>query len=413
MGRLYYGWIMVWTLALTEAISWGALYFSFSVFVTPMAQEFGWSRTLIASGFSIAMLTSAFAAIPIGWWLDRHGPRWLMTVGSASATLLLLLWSTVSDPLVFLGIWVLMGLAMAMVFFEPAFQVTALWFQRRRSLAITILSTCVGFASVIFAPLAGAMVATIGWRSALMALAAIVGVGTVLPHAFILRHRPQDLGLAPDGGTLVDRSVDQSIELTSAQAIDATVALRSVVFWWLTLAFAAAFFASNAATVHLVALLVDRQFDQATAVVVAGAIGLMALPGRFGFTLLGDVAPRRWVLGSIFACQAVGLLMLALAPGWTGVVSFVVLFGVGFGALTSGRAALLAETFGAEYFGRLNGVQSMLVTFARAAGPSAAGLAYDIFAQYDQAMVGAGLLSLAAAAAMFLAPRNWTERVTG
>ena len=81
-GRVYYGWIVLGAVSVTELVSWGILYYTFAVFVTPMAAELAWSPTALSGAFSVTLLCSGLAAIPVGRWLDRHGPRALMTTGS-------------------------------------------------------------------------------------------------------------------------------------------------------------------------------------------------------------------------------------------------------------------------------------------------------------------------------------------
>src|SRR5262245_24329507 len=93
--RIYYGWVMLGAVAVTEVVSWGILYYSFAVFVAPMHAELGWSRVAITGAYSLALLCSGLAAVPVGRWLDRHGARTLMTAGSIAASLLLLAWSQV------------------------------------------------------------------------------------------------------------------------------------------------------------------------------------------------------------------------------------------------------------------------------------------------------------------------------
>src|SRR5215217_1068273 len=86
--RLYYGWVVAGTLALTETISWGILYYAFSVFLVPMGSELGWSTATLTGAYSLSLLISGLAAPFVGRWLDRHGPRALMTAGSILGVLL-------------------------------------------------------------------------------------------------------------------------------------------------------------------------------------------------------------------------------------------------------------------------------------------------------------------------------------
>ncbi|MDE3230541.1 MAG: MFS transporter, partial [Chloroflexota bacterium] len=194
------GWMLVTTLGITETISYGVIYYAFTVFITPMEAELGWSRTALTGAFSLALLLSGATALLVGHWLDRHGPRALMTIGSCCAVALTLAWSRVHSLALFYLLWAAMGVVMAAVLYEPAFWVIARRFQTARGRALTALTVIAGFASVIFVPLAGALVRAQGWRGALVTLAIILAVGTIPAHALALRHatgRPGASGGSP------------------------------------------------------------------------------------------------------------------------------------------------------------------------------------------------------------------------
>lgn len=371
--RLYYGWVLVGTLSVTETVSYGVLQYAFPVFLAPMEAELGWSRTAMTGAFSLASLVSGLAAIPVGRWVDRHGARGLMTVGSVAAALLLWGLSAVEGLAAFYALWIGLGLAMAAVLYEPAFAVMAAWFDRKRGRALTVLTFVAGFASVVFVPLATVLVETVGWRSALLWLAGIVAVATALPHALFLRRRPADLGLLPDGGASTEgREVTGGGPSTDRRrpaampSVPAGEAIRGTSFRWLTLAFALSSLVTTAVAVHLVPLLLERGHDAAFAAAAMGAVGLMALPGRLVFTPLGSRWPRAVVTASIFALQALGVAAL-MTGGTAGVWACVVLFGAGFGAITPARAALVAELYGPAEYGRISGVVALFLALARAA----------------------------------------------
>jgi MFS family permease len=132
-GHVYYGWVMLIAVSITEVVSWGILYYAFAVFVAPMQAELGWSRVAVTGAYSLALLCSGLAAVPVGRWLDRHGPRALMTAGSALGGLLLVAWSQVSSLWVFYLIMAGIGVATAAVLYEPAFAIVATWFRHRRA----------------------------------------------------------------------------------------------------------------------------------------------------------------------------------------------------------------------------------------------------------------------------------------
>jgi MFS family permease len=148
--KLYYGWILVATLGVTETISWGILYYAFSVYLTPIGADLQWSRGDMSGAFSFGLLIAGLAAIPVGRWLDRHGPRALMTVGSilAHAHGARVVERDQPDPVLpDLGLGI--GLAMSGTLYDPRLR-------RRRAgssaswRALTVITLLAGFASTIF-----------------------------------------------------------------------------------------------------------------------------------------------------------------------------------------------------------------------------------------------------------------------
>jgi MFS family permease len=399
--RLYYGWVLVAVLAVTETVSYGVLQYAFPVFLAPMQADLGWSRTAMTGAFSLASLVSGFAAIPAGRWVDRRGARGLMTAGSIASALLLLAWAATDSLPAFYAIWAGLGMAMAAVLYEPAFAVLANWFHRLRGRALTVLTFVAGFASVIFIPLATWLVEAYDWRRALVWLAAILAATTILPHALLLRRHPRDLGLLPDGGAVADDDGRAASPLPPS--VPAEVAIRAGSFRWLTAAFALSSLATTAVAVHLIPLLLERGYAPAFAGAAMGAIGLLALPGRLIFTPLGGRWPRAAVTASIFLMQALGIAALLIGRGEGWVWACVALFGAGFGAITPARAALLAEFYGPREYGRISGVLAMFLALSRAAAPVGASVLYAIGGGYAPVLWTLLAACLAAAAAVVLA----------
>ncbi|MBK8026584.1 MAG: MFS transporter [Chloroflexi bacterium] len=138
-------------------------------------------------------------AFPVGAWIDRHGARHLMTLGSVCATLLVIAWSTVSTLPAFYALWIGLGICGAAVLYDPAFAVVAHWFHARRSTALVVITLAAGLASTIFLPLSDALLNAFGWRMAVLILGLFLGVVTIPLHLLVLRRRPEDMGLLPDG----------------------------------------------------------------------------------------------------------------------------------------------------------------------------------------------------------------------
>ena len=396
--RLYYGWVITLALAVSETVSWGIVYYSFSVFLLPMETELGATRAQLSFAFSLALLVSGVAAISIGRWIDRHGARRLMMAGSLLAAGLVWAWSRVTTLgelyLIFAGL----GLAMAAVLYDPAFAVLAVWFERRRRHAMTLLTLVAGLASTIFVPLATMLLERLGWRTALGVLALILLVVTVPLHALILRRRPEDLGLTPDGAVL-SGSGEGSGPRALANALPGVI-VRQASFWLFTAAFVLSSSVSVAAGVHFVPYLLGQNQSPSSAATLAGAVGLMQLPGRIFFGPLGHRAPRRWLLAGILAMQGGAVLLLVGTPSLGRLIVFVILFGMANGMLTLARATSIAELYGTVHYGSISGLMSCWATLARAAGPTAVALLYTAAGgRYDGALVFmAGVMAIAAMA---------------
>ncbi|WP_018467592.1 MFS transporter [Calidithermus timidus] len=386
--RRFYGWRIVWALALTTTISYGILYYGFGVLVKPMEAELGWSRAQTSGAYSLGLLISGLMAIPVGYWVDHRGARGLLLLGSLLGSLMLLAWSQVHSLGALYGVWVGMGLAMALVLYEVAFTVVAVWFRRWRHRATFVITMVAGLASTLFVPLETLLVESLGWRSALVVLALIFGLLTLPLHA-VVRRRPQDLGQWPDG------EPDPGVQLPET-SVSARAAFAEASFWWLATAFTLLRLTTAAIGAHGVPLLLERGYSPAFTAAAVGSIGLVQLLGR-AFFLPGS---QRWslyhaTLGVMFA-QALGSLALLLVPGSLGVGAFVLLYGMSNGAGTLARAGLVAELYGSESYGRINGGISLVVSLTQSLGPIGAGLLHGVAGSYDAVLgvlVAASLLA--------------------
>ena len=400
---VYYGWWLVLTLGVTETITWGILYYGFAVFMPVMEADLGWSRGEMTGAFSLATLLAGLGAAPVGHWLDRRGPRLLMTAGSIAAALLVLAWSRVESLAQFYVLWALIGVTMATVLYEPAFAVVTAWFERRRTRALTAVTLMAGFASTIFMPVESWLIEVQGWRTALVTLAVFLAATTILPHALLLRRRPEDLGLHLDGDP-----APHDARTGAARAPSASVgeALRDPAFSWLAIAFALATLVSFSVHVHLVAYLHDRGYEPTMAAAAAGLVGAMQVFGRVLLGLIGDRVSLRVTTAVTLGIQPFALLILLLVPGPVGVFAFIGLFGASKGAQTLVRPAYVASLFGRERYASIAGVLALFVTGANALAPISGGAAHDLLGSYDPLFWLFVILSSIAAGTVLLVRRR-------
>lgn len=402
--RHHYGWVLVGTLGVTETISWGVLYYAFTVFLRPMEEELGWSRAALSGAFSLALLLAGLAAVPVGRWLDRHGPRLLMTAGSCAGVLLILAWSRVDDMRAFYLVWAGIGLTLSAVLYEPAFATVTAWFERGRARALTVVTLMAGFASTIFIPLAGWLIEVQGWRMALVTLAAILALGTVAPHALLLRRRPVDAGLGLDDARLHTARAPGGLGATAS--LSPGQALRDPSFRWLVLAFCLSTAVAIGTRVHFVAYLGERGLDVASAAAFTGLIGAMQVLGRMLLGGVGDRFPLHRTAAVALGLQPAALLALLIVPEAVGVLLFVAIFGSTYGAMTLIRPALVAGLYGRARFASIAGMLAFATTLAQAAAPLGAGAARDLFGSYTPLLWGfVGLSGAGALAVLRARPR--------
>ena len=352
-------WAIVGALSVTETVSWGVLYYAFAVFLLPMQHELGFSAAELTGAFSLALLVSAVVGVGVGRYLDRRGPRGLMTLGSVAGALLVLLWSRVHGLAAFYALWIAIGVVMATVLYEPAFTVVAKWFRsvdaRRR--ALTAVTLVAALASFIFLPLAQALIDAHGWRHALVILAVILAVVTIPLHAVVLR--------APD---------DMRAREESATSVAAGDALRSRGFWLLSAAFFLATLTGIAMTVQAIPFLLEQGYTTRFAAFAVGLIGISQIPGRLLFAPLATRLPRAYATASVFALVACGIALIVGVHSTSAVLAGFVVLGMGNGMTTLARATAMADLYGQRDYGTIGSFAALLTTSARAAGPVAAAL---------------------------------------
>lgn len=391
---LYYGWWIVLTLAATETVSYGALYYSFSVFVKPLENAFSWSGAEVSFAFSLALVVSGLVGLAVGRLVDLHGARLIMSVGSVLAVLSLLAFSRAASLWNFYAAWALVGIASAAVLYEPAFVAVTTWFDVRRGRALAVLTFIAGFASVIFIPLTGVLVGVYGWRAATVILALIVLVVTLPLHTLVLRRRPEDLGLTRDGGPV--RTGERLPRTLVGEGWATREAVRSAGFALVTAALFLNAFGGIGVQVHLVAFLREAHYSPAFAASAGGLVGLASLPGRIVFNWLGDRVSRASLLGLILVTQGASILFLIGQRGPWWIFGFVLVYGGVFGAITPLRAGVMGDYFGRKHYGAIMSVQNVFLTAGRGLGPLAVGFMRDATGGYTLAfwiVIGVSLLS--------------------
>jgi len=388
------GWPLVIALAVAQLVSWGSVYYSFSLLVRPMEAELGWSRAAINGALSLGLLTAGLCAYGAGSWIDRRGGRLLMTTGSIAAALLLAAWSQVESLIVFYAIWVGLGMAMSAILYEPVFAVLTRGFPRSYRTRITVLPFVAGFASTLFIPLTQALVDRIGWRDTLLALAAI-GIAVCLPiHGLWLR----------DGPGTGNGSTAAASDAAAASRDSIRRALRHPVFWSLAVCLTAYYGTFSALTFHIVPLLAERRIPTAVAIGAVALIGPSQVGGRFVVFMLGPRLPIATTGRVVLWAFPLAVLLLILFPqSIVMLYAAAVLYGIANGIMTIVRGTAVPDLMWREGYGAVNGALALPATAAQAVAPLGAALLWSATGGYGAVLWTLCAVSSLAAAAFWIA----------
>mgnify|MGYP001278019812 CR=1 FL=1 len=403
----YYGWLVVAVVFVTMAIGVNART-AFSLFYPPILAEFGWDRAVTAGAFSFGFLVSAFLSPLFGRMMDARGPRTVTLLGIAATTAGLMLASWSGKPWhLYATLGALVGAGSVCLGYSCQALFLPAWFVRRRGLAMSVAFSGVGIGSIVLLPLLQWTIERWGWRTACMALGLFTLV-LLVPLALLLRRRPEDLGLQPDGdtGTASAAAAARQAYVVDAAwvAVEWTLAraVRTTRYWWLALGYATGLFAWYLVQVHQTKYLVEVGFTPYEAAWALGWVSFAGVPGQIALGQLSDRIGREivWTIGaSGFVATYAALLVLPAYPSMALLVVMVLVQGaLGYG-LSSVFGAIPAEIFEGRHYGAIFGTLMLAALGGAAAGPWLAGLLHDRTGSYVSAFwiaIGASVVSVIA-----------------
>src|SRR4030081_1327157 len=409
----FYGLIIVAVTFTTMAIGVNART-AFSLFFPPIIDEFGWERGVTAGAFSFGFVVSAAVSPLIGRLMDRSGPRAVMELGVALMAGGLLLAPLTTQPWhLYVTIGVMVGAGSICLGYSGQSLFLPNWFIRRRGLAIGLAFAGVGLGSMTLLPWVQLMIEQTGWRTACTAMGILVLV-VLAPINLLLRKRPEDLGLEPDGDAAPSASTKPVSNIVDPvwAGTDWTLrrALRTARFWWISLGYFGGLYARYAVQVHQTKYLLDIGFSPNVAVWALGAVSLLGIPGQIWLGHLSDRVGREWIWAAScmgFAICFAALIALKYFPTSLLVWLMVVAQGaLGYG-LTSVMGAMVLEIFQGKQYGSIFGTIMLAALAGGAAGPWVTGFLYDLPGNYTIAFALAiGVSGLSAIAIWMASPRK-------
>lgn len=368
MTRVFYGWWIAAASSLALSFSIGTLaIYSFSLFVKPLTQEFGWNRGEVSLAITFTHCLVGLSSPVLGRVADRWGSRAVMLAGHLGLGMVLISMLWFAAPLWHLyAVFACVGLLGAGSTPLPYARLVAKWFDVRRGIALGMTMAGVGAGSFIIPPAAQWLIAQYGWRMAYLAMglsAVVIPVPLIL---LVLREHPKkhNAGLEPSN-------------LPGATRAEA---LKTRAFWQMALVFAGASASAYAAVAHLAPILTDRGLPPSQAAFAISLFGISAMVGRLGAGLLMDRFFAPYVAALLFTGVAVGLSLLMAGAGYPAAI----LIGLGLGAEVDVMPYLVSRYFGLRSLGEIYGLIFASFTFGMATGPYLMGAGFDATRSYTQ-----------------------------
>jgi len=408
--NMFYGWWIV-SVGVVLAIINGSFYvYGFGVFYIPLLNELGTTRAALGGVIGLARLEGGLIAPIAGWLIDKFGPRKLLYIGLSTVGICFLLLSVITKLWMLYVVFMLIATGSSFGGGRPISVAVANWFLRKRARALGILLAGIGLggSGVFFVAW---ITENFGWRTSAI-VAALCYFFIAIPLVSLVYHKPEDLGLHPDGIPVEESSstnrADEplELELTPKQA------LQSISFWLLAIAFAAwSVTVTVVAIYHIPFLIEDLGTSPVQAASIASLTLLLSVPGRIIFGWIGDILNIRILLSATLFVQAISILIMSLVTSLSWVPLYMALLGPSYGGSASLRQAIVAHFYGRKNFGTISGLLQFVDLPGAVLGPILVGWLVDSFDGYSVGFQAAAGFLFIGAIAVFVAKRPNPNRI--
>ena len=390
--KTFHGWWMVAGCMAVAIVAWSFALYGPSVYLHTISQTHQWSIGLVSSALTLSFLVNASVLSFVGSAISRHGPRIVMALGAAVMATGFIAMSQISKIWHVYVSFALMGLGWSCLSTTAITSSLAPWFERHQGRAVSTALLGASIGGMVGVPTLLALIAWLGFNTAILVVALIMLTTVWSVSFFILRHRPQDLGLYPDGETPHAQQDKPTVRIWSRAEALRTLALRSVV-----LTFGLALMVQIGFLTHQVSLLLPALGQAVTAVCVTAA-AMLAFAGRILLAKFSDRLDVRQIAFAVLltAGASLGLGFLFTDQVWA-LVLCVLGYGFTAGNITTLPPVIVRREFGAASFGAIFGIAATLMQLMSAMGPAFFGMLYDLSGGYRLPLGLAALLNILAA----------------
>ena len=402
--RFFYGWVVVAVAALGSFSASTETFPVLSIFLKPITEEFGWSRAEFTGAISLGGLIGSGAALATGPIVDRFGPRWALTFAYTliGATFVLMYFMSELWHLYALQIFARSMntgvLAVASAVIVPN------WFIAKRGKATALAGLGFPAGSSIMPLLIAFIAGSWSWREASLGAGILILIVSAIPTALLLRRRPEDMGLLPDGGPPETARGAPSGDLrVSDSSMRLRQAARHPALYLLIIAISLWWFGRTGVMLHAVPYMTDTGLSTTVAVVALAVHSAIGAVGALAAGFLRDRFSVRYLIAGDFLMNALAFVMLLAVDTPLLAIAWGVFYGLAQGASVTLQRLAFADYYGRHHLGSIEGVARAFTNWTQAAGPLVAALAFDltdsyrdIFAVFVAVNIAAALLAVAA-----------------
>jgi len=395
----FYGWVVLGCICLAGFARQGPAVAVLSIFVVPMTEAFGWSRTEMSGAVSLGGVLAAVLSPLIGPFVDRRGARLVLCLAVAGTGIACMALSLIQSLLLFYVLFCFARMIWAGPFDLGLYGALNNWFVARRGIAASF-ATLAQMSGLVGLPLiAQFAISGADWRAGWIAVGATVLLVGFVPCWLLLVRRPEDVGLQPD--RLADGKAEPLVEPRWSRA----QAMRTPAFWLLSLYTVLLFPVQAGVSLHNAPHLIERGLTPVAAASVIAFVAMLSGASSFGIGFLPRRWPVRYQMALCAASMALGSYGLIFVSGVETAMAAAGLFGIGMGGVMLLLPVAWADYFGRESYGAIRGVALSLQVTAQAAGPLASGMLRDWSGTYTDSLLLFGTLATLAVFAALLAQR--------
>ena len=401
----FYGWTVLFAAGSSMVVRNSAASLTLAVFIFPMSEDLGWSRTLIAGAASLGGLVATVASPVVGWALDRYGARVILT-----GSVLILGLSTVSLAWATVPIAFYLAYGLGRVIFSSPLNigpsvVVSRWFVRRRGLATGFLFLSHSLGMITFPLIAGLVIKYRGWEDAWIVLGVLVWILALGPVSMLVRQTPEEVGLLPDGDPPMPQAGGaETSAVTEEQNWTLREAARTPTLWLLAMATGSLFLLQSGTNIHQGAYFLDQGLGVGVSAATLSLNAVFTGVGSIFWGWLVDRVPVRFTYAGVALMMAVALILFPMADTTVEALIVASIFGAAVGGILVVPVVAYADYFGRRSLSAIRGVTEPFVSLGQAIGALFSGIVYDVTGSYKDAFLVLSILGFATIA-MLLATR--------